>query len=271
MTDFEYKPISLEGPAFRLLRLLKGNSDPIQCQLFESKLALPEHTTASPEHICDYAALSYTWGSKSRPCDIIVNGSNMTVTKNAYLALQDLRCQGQDQVLWIDALCINQGDNDEQGQQVQQMGSIYSEAKRVIIWLGEATYDTDYVMYYMKQLENESFNRTSNGQEILDEQWANIWSAVVRDLRPDQRDLLIEGLQSLLHRSWFKRVWIIQETANAQVAEIVCGGKSVSASIFALMPPLLGITPGPHCQPILDIMPGSLRDSSWHIFKYIRH
>ncbi|KAL5327092.1 hypothetical protein ACEPPN_004783 [Leptodophora sp. 'Broadleaf-Isolate-01'] len=191
----------------------------------------------------------------------------MTVTKNAYLALQDLRCQGQDQVLWIDALCINQGDNDEQGQQVQQMGSIYSEAKRVIIWLGEATYDTDYVMYYMKQLENESFNRTSNGQEILDEQWANIWSAVVRDLRPDQRDLLVEGLQSLLHRSWFKRVWIIQETANAQVAEIVCGGKSVSAGIFALMPPLLGITPGPHCQPILDIMPGSLRDSSWRAKK----
>jgi hypothetical protein len=256
MTDFEYKPISLEGPAFRLLRLLKGNSDPIQCQLFESKLAVPEH-------ICDYAALSYTWGSKSRPCDIIVNGSNLTVTKNVYLALQDLRYQEQDQVLWIDALCINQDDNDEQGQQVQQMGSIYSEAKRVIIWLGEATYNTDYVMYYMKQLENESFNHASNGREISVKQWVNIWSVVVRDLRPDQRDLLVEGLQSLLHRSWFKRVWIIQETANAQVAEIVCGGKSVSASIFALMPPLLEITPDPHCQPILDIMPGSLRDSSW--------
>jgi hypothetical protein len=47
------------------------------------------------------------------------------------------------------------------------------------------------------------------------------------------------------------------------VAEIVCGGKYVSASIFALMPPLLGITTDPHCQSILDIMPGSLRYSSW--------
>jgi hypothetical protein len=84
--DFEYKPISLEGPAFRLLRLLKGkgNSDPIQCQLFESKLALPEHTTALSENIRDYAAVSYTWGSNSRPCKIIVNGSNfgISVTKN---------------------------------------------------------------------------------------------------------------------------------------------------------------------------------------------
>jgi ankyrin repeat protein len=262
MTDFEYKPISLEGPAFRLLRLLKGNyDDPIQCQLFESKLALPEHTTASPEHICDYAALSYTWGNTSRPCDIIVNGSNMAVTKNAYLALRDLRCQEQDQVLWVDALCINQDDNDEQGQQVQQMGSIYSEAKRVFIWLGEATYDTDYVMYYMKKLEKESFKHASNGQEISE--LVNIWSVVVRDLTPDQRGLLVEGLQSLLHRSWFKRVWIIQEAANAQVAEVVCGGKSISASIFALMPTLLEITPEPDCQPILDIMPGSRRNDSW--------
>jgi hypothetical protein len=131
------------------------------------------------------------------------------------------------------------------------MGSLYGEAKRVIIWLGEATYDTDYVMYYMKKLEKKSFKYASNGQEISE--WVNIWSVVVRNLRPDQRDLLVEGLQSLLHRSWFKRVWIIQEAANAQVAEIVCGGKSISASIFAFMPTLLKIIPEPHCQPILDI------------------
>jgi hypothetical protein len=94
----------------------------------------------------------------------------MTVTKNAYLALQDLRCQEQDQVLWVDALCINQDDNVEQGKQVQQMGSIYSEAKRVIIWLGEATYDTDYVMYYMKQLEKEGSKHASDSREISDKQ-----------------------------------------------------------------------------------------------------
>ena len=89
---------------------------------------------------------------------------------------------------WYDAFCINQDDKDEQGQQVQQMGSIYSRAKRVIIWLGEATYDTDYVMYYMKQLEKEGFNYASNGQEISGKQWVDIWSIVVHDLRPDQRE-----------------------------------------------------------------------------------
>ncbi|KIM96073.1 hypothetical protein OIDMADRAFT_132811, partial [Oidiodendron maius Zn] len=237
MTNFEYKPIILEGPAFRLLRVLKGrDDDPIQCQLFESKIP-------SSEDISNYAALSYTWGSTSRPCDIIINDSRMTVTKSVYLALRNLRYREKDRVLWVDALSINQSDKNEQGQQVQQMGSIYSKAERVIIWLGEATYNTDY--------------------EISDKQLVDTWLAVVRDLRPDQKALLVKGLQSLLHRNWFKRVWVIQETGNARAADIVCGNKSVLASTFARMPSLLGITLDLHCQSIIDIMPGSLRDSSW--------
>jgi hypothetical protein len=160
-------------------------------------------------------------------------------------------------------VCINQDDLTERGEQVQQMGSIYSEAERVIIWLGEATYSTDSVMHYMKQLEKEGTKHTSNDQKISDKQWLNIWSAVVHSLSDDQSGLLVEGLRSLLRRNWFKRVWIIQEVANARVAEIACGGKSVSASIFALTLSLLEITPDSHCQPILDIMPGPLRNSSW--------
>jgi hypothetical protein len=129
-------------------------------------------------------------------------------------------------------------------------------------------------MHYMKQLEKEYTKHASNGQKISDKQWVNIWSAMVHSLSADQRGLLVEGLQSLLCRNWFKRVWIIQEVASARVAKIVCGGKSVSASIFsltpsllesifALTPSLLKITLDPHCKPILDIMLGPLWNISW--------
>jgi hypothetical protein len=256
MTSFEHVPISPSRHAFRLLRLLKGDEDPIQCQLLES-------TLAPPEDVRDYAALSYVWGSVSRPCEIKINGWKVAVTKTVYLALRDLRYQEEDRFLWIDALCIDQENKEERGQQVQRMGSIYSKAEQVIIWLGEATYDTDYIMHYMKQLEKESIKHASGNQKITDEQWASIWLAVVHCLSDDQRDLLVKGFLSLLHRNWFKRVWVIQETANARAAEIVCGSSSISASIFVLMPSLLAVTPDPHCQPILDIMPGHLRNSSW--------
>ena len=41
--------------------------------------------------------------------------------------------------LWADAICINQGDVLEKNHQVQYMKSIYSNAKRVVIWLGLKT------------------------------------------------------------------------------------------------------------------------------------
>jgi hypothetical protein len=111
MTSFKYKPIGLEGPAFCLLRQLKGDNDPIQGQLFDSKLPLPED-------VRDYAALSYTWGSKSRLYEIVINRSKITVTKNIYLVLRDLCYQEKDRILWIDTLCIDQNNIKERGEQV---------------------------------------------------------------------------------------------------------------------------------------------------------
>lgn len=132
------------------------------------------------------------------------------------------------------------------------MRSIYRSAERVLIWIGEATYDTDEVIDHLKRLEkdNESY-------------WTSSWDAIEDDLTGDRRNLLGEGLESLLRRDWFKRVWIIQEAANAEVAEMVWGSRSISSSIFSCAPSLLDVIPEPHCQVILDIMPGPLRNRSW--------
>jgi len=195
----------------------------------------------------------------------------MAVTKNVYLALRDLRYKEEDRVLWIDALCINQDDDVERGLQVQQMGSIYSMAERVLIWLGESCYDADCAMYYMEQLQKEGAQLSSGTRDILNEEWVQLWKEVIYSLRPDQRGVLREGCQNLLGRAWFKRVWIIQEAVNARAAEIVCGGRSVSATIFALMPSLLEFTPEPQCQPILEVMPGPPRNRSWLIKKRDLH
>ena len=254
--NFKYEALDLTGPSFRLLRLLKGVDDPIQCRLFESKLA-------PPEDVRDYTALSYTWGSTNRPCEIVVDGEKMAITTHAYLALRDLRYQEKDRFLWIDAICIDQNNVKERQQQIAQMRSIYGTAERVVIWLGEPTYSTNFAMRHMQQLQKEGLKHTSSIQHISHEQWIHIWLAVTHSLSTEQKILVGEGLQSLLHRDWFKRAWIIQEAASAQTADIICGPQSISATIFTLMPSLLAITLEAHCQPILDIMPGPLRNTSW--------
>lgn len=38
--------------------------------------------------------------------------------------------------IWVDAICIDQGSSAEKNHQVGQMGKIYSNASKVIMWLG---------------------------------------------------------------------------------------------------------------------------------------
>jgi ankyrin repeat protein len=264
MDRFKYEPIDLEGHSFRLVQLSKGEDGPIQCELFHASLH-------DEENIIEYEALSYTWGGADKPYEVEINGRKMPVTENLYLALQHLRYQHQDRIVWIDAICIDQDNDKERGHQVRQMASIYKTAERVVIWLGRATFDTDLVMRYMQQLERET---ACNNWKASDKRWLNIWSTVQAALGNAHEDLMSrqqEGLMILLGRPWFKRVWIIQEIANARTAEVMCGTKSVLARTFSLMPSLMGITPDPHCQAVLDIMPGPTRKHSWWIQKRDLH
>ena len=87
-----------------------------------------------------YESLSYAWGDSAAKSSIHLNGQPFDVTINLAHALRSLRRQGDDisdaRILWIDAICIDQGNLLERSQQVQRMGSIYKTANQVIIWLG---------------------------------------------------------------------------------------------------------------------------------------
>ncbi|KAH6666117.1 ankyrin repeat-containing domain protein [Halenospora varia] len=260
MAPFRYESIDLEGPAFRLVRLLKGNCvENIQCELFQAYL--PPVGGGIP-----YEALSYTWGGTAKPDTIEINGSVMDVTINLYLALQHLRFEDKDRILWIDAICIDQGNMEERGHQVRQMADIYKEAEQVLIWLGSATDEINLIMNSLKRLQEESFNHPCHDWKHSDVRWMEMWS--VTQLASDcayqhVKGRQQEGLELLLGRPWFKRIWILQEVANARGAVVVCGTKSVLARIFALAPSLVGVNSKPHCQAVLDIFPGSSRNNSW--------
>ena len=58
------------------------------------------------------------------------------ITHNLAIALRHLRHAKKPRILWIDALCINQDDLPERSAEVLEMGSIYSNARQVIVWLG---------------------------------------------------------------------------------------------------------------------------------------
>jgi len=57
-----------------------------------------------------------------------------------------LRLESEPRVLWADAVCINQQDDNEKSKQVQLMLDIFASASKVLAWTGEASYDSDDAM-----------------------------------------------------------------------------------------------------------------------------
>jgi hypothetical protein len=64
-----------------------------------------------------YQALSYTWGAVKPTVPILCNVQIFEVTKNLYETLLYLRHRGVS-TIWIDAICIDQGNLEERAEQV---------------------------------------------------------------------------------------------------------------------------------------------------------
>lgn len=121
-----YTPLENKG-MIRVCEIAKGKwDDPISCRLICRAL-----DGAEP-----YTCVSYTWGSMANSCSITLNQHPFSIGRNLFRLLRRLRCRGATST-WIDALSINQSNHAEKSVQVAQMGTIYSKAEKVFIWLGE--------------------------------------------------------------------------------------------------------------------------------------
>ena len=177
-----------------------------------------------------YEALSYVWGSPEDPKSILVREGNATqslpVRSNLYLALQHLRYAHSSRWLWIDALCINQSDIKERGKQVQRMRSIYTCARRVIVWLGPVA-DESHTALSTLQYLGEQVEITRDFQILrspgsVQRDWFHSWIS----LPYDSKTWL--AIEKLLERPWFSRLWILQEIQLASKSSVFkCGSCEV--------------------------------------------
>jgi hypothetical protein len=132
--DYDYSPLDPGSSEFRLLELIPGLEDEeIRCMLAHSAL----------DNNPSYEALSYLWGDQQDRRQILLGEARFSVTSNLHAALRRLRDPRHSRTLWVDAICINQSDNDEKTMQVQRMTRIYSQASGVIAWTGDSADNSD--------------------------------------------------------------------------------------------------------------------------------
>ena len=154
-----------------------------------------------------YEALSYTWGDPSNKNIIYINQSPFKVTKNLYIALRYLR-ESVPRTLWVDAICINQESVEERNFQVRQMRAIYAGASQVLVWLGESDEDTDEAIDVLLHLSKTK-------RESLEE---------LEEIREPCLPVLA-GIGKIFNSAWWKRIWVIQETAVAAKCPLACCGR----------------------------------------------
>lgn len=178
------------GEQIRLLELLPGKAtDTVQAKTF---------IIDSPRHH-DYEALSYAWGLQDVRHEIMLNGQPYTVGPNLHDALMSLRLPDRVRHLWVDALCINQKDDDEKAVQIGLMGTIYCEARNVAIFLGMPTARSYTLFEFLNRKERTEGFTHYDGLAII--KACNMDVAAV-----------VASFVEFCDREWWNRVWVMQET-----------------------------------------------------------
>ncbi|KAJ2992768.1 hypothetical protein NUW58_g2055 [Xylaria curta] len=181
----------------------------------------------------------------------------LAITHNLWHLLKRIRQPHEDRYLWIDAIAINQDDDWERAHQVQRMRSIYNGAERVIFYLGEETALIEVLMQSLTSLQRH----VSGGQWAPDDKrWKAAWEKVQGELLLNHHGATLkntqqQGLKEIIKRPWFRRVWVLQEVANARRALVYCGAASVRAQIFAIAPTLLDVELDSYAAAVFELMP----------------
>jgi hypothetical protein len=197
-----YKP--LPQNFIRLLVLYPGKAkDPLRGHLITNRF----HEESFQKR---YEALSYVWGDSAHRNSMILNDEPFAINQNLYAALQHLRSKSSNRTLWIDAICINQADESERDRQVSLMGDIYACAENVVNWLGPPTSNTALGLKLLAFLFGDE--DISSGAP-----WENCKPSVLR-----------AGLQDILQRDYFKRIWVVQESALASRITLQVGSATLT-------------------------------------------
>ncbi|KAI1416522.1 heterokaryon incompatibility protein-domain-containing protein [Hypoxylon sp. FL1857] len=134
------------------------------------------------------------------------------------------------QLLWVDAICIDQQNIDEKNRQIPRMRDIYSLASTTVAWLGNVT----------SFKEKTHIDRMVDASEEL-----NILCTLlgVKDLshlilhRHGQAyaETAYFFFQTILFRPWFTRVWIVQEVVLSTGTILMIGDRLTSLESLYLL------------------------------------
>jgi hypothetical protein len=196
-----------------------------------------------------YKTLSYVWGGQKDQLfpTILLEGVEFKVTVNLESAMWYIRDPSKDVVIWIDAICIDQMNDDEKTEQVKRMSEIYEGSVETIVWLNidECPQAAKFLQHWAKRFVevngNEkqvwaSWYRGSGKRSV-----ANLLQDIQRFdgpfsmLGPENW----EAVKSLITRPWWQRLWVFQEAVLPKSLCFQCGSMRIDEKCMEMLAVLL--------------------------------
>lgn len=206
-SSFEYVPLA-KGE-LRLFILLPGKrSDPVRGTL---------STASSIEEVGSFRALSYEWGTKTQSKLIFTESGVLRVWDALHNTIIALREEKSAAVFWIDAICINQEDDQEKIHQIRMLPMIFQRASRTVAFIASDRQSDEAIETLLQiRAKLDDPGLWPQKLKIIPESW-------VRQPKPHSGDPIWQDIKHFFNRTWFRRAWIVQEAVAAPTVTVVCG------------------------------------------------
>ncbi|KAF4960743.1 hypothetical protein FSARC_10372 [Fusarium sarcochroum] len=208
--------MALQANEIRLLRLDYGSPE----EHTHLKLSFERVFLTNPD-LPPFVALSYAWGDLTKTSPLCVSKEDIPATSNLHQVIQTLSASRFDQLLWVDALCINQEDQHERASQVTLMGDIYSRATYVLAFLSPESVPFDLGLDFIERAASDPglhFDPSLSPHTTV--LGLNIADKVVQD-----------SLIGFFAAPWWTRLWTVQEFLLAQEVRFQCGQRLINAKV----------------------------------------
>ncbi|KAN0117718.1 HET domain containing protein [Hyaloscypha variabilis] len=217
-----YKPLDPTQQQIRLLQFLPSNEDGIlSFALLDNR---PLELVRSR-----YTALSYCGGDPRKTKAVYVNEARFNAFANLEYTLREVveywrknEMNAEEELLWVDQVCINQSDPGERSHQVGQMRDIYAAASRVLIALGtedvggRSGLGIKWVLEVTQEFQASEMNPDQS------------FEFLVTNLSDEKFQDGFIDFHQMIRSPWWQRGWIYQEFILASEAIFLYGGASVS-------------------------------------------
>ena len=253
MASCLYRSLDTQKREIRVLTILPYGEHIRAVPLTQPDLADDDSSTNMADIHCElqtvsmgdepsYTALSYHWGTDVPSTAVLINSKPVFVRRNLAAALRHLQQKDRSLNIWVDAICINQNDNKEKSHQVQMMAKIYESSVEVLVWLGPAEDESDAAMEKLRDIGGKAidagiqdFRATDMPNWLdpdMDERLQRLKASLDGLAEREGLEIFHPALIPLSKRTYWSRVWVLQEFSVHKTVMIQCGSKRLDVTTF---------------------------------------